>query len=61
MDSTSIDPLELMVEVIRQHTPRTIWTDAPLESFRQVGNTNRGDIGEEFVRRFLTLNGIAVG
>ena len=45
--------LALMQEVIRKHTPATIWTGSPLESFRQVANTNRGDIGEEFGYRYL--------
>ena len=36
MDAPRIDPVELMLEVIRQNTPRTIWTGAPLEAFRQV-------------------------
>ena len=49
-----------MLEVIREHSPLTIWTGAPLESFRQVANTNRGDIGEEFVRRYLAQHGIKV-
>ena len=34
MDSPRLDPVELMLEVIRQNTPRTIWTGAPLEAFR---------------------------
>lgn len=45
--------VELMLEVIKNHTPATIWTNAPLASFRRVANTNRGDIGEEFVYRYL--------
>ena len=60
MDSSRLSPLQLMLEVIHQHTPQTIWTDAPLEAFRRVANTNRGDIGEEFIRRFLSLHEIAV-
>ena len=60
MDSSQLDPLGLMLEVIREHTRQTIWTDAPLESFRQVANTNRGDIGEEFVRRYLAQHDIEV-
>lgn len=59
MDAPRIDPVELMLEVIRQNTPRTIWTGAPLEAFRRVANTNRGDIGEAFLRRFLERNGVA--
>ena len=60
MDSAGISPLELMLEVIEQNTPQTIWTGAPLEAFRRVANTNRGDIGEEFIRRFLSLHGFSV-
>ena len=46
-------PLELMLEVIEEHTPASKWSGATLEPFRQVANTNRGDIGEEFVARYL--------
>lgn len=60
MDSSQLNPLDLMLEVIREHTRQTIWTDAPLEAFRQVANTNRGDIGEEFVRRYLSQHKIVV-
>ena len=31
-----------------------------MESFRRVANTNRGDIGEEFIRRFLSQHGFSV-
>lgn len=55
-----MDPIDLMLRVIREHTPETIWTAAPLESFRRVANTNRGDIGEEFVARYLESHGISV-
>lgn len=56
-----MNPLELMLEVIHEHTPTSKWSGATLEPFRQVANTNRGDIGEEFVFRFLTQSGVAVG
>ena len=52
--------IELMLEVIKSHTPKTIWTNAPLESFRHVANTNRGDIGEDFVYRYLKQFGIPI-
>lgn len=58
MDPAGMNPLDLMLEIIRQHSPKTIWTGAPLESFRRVANTNRGDIGEDFVRRYLGQHGI---
>ena len=48
-----MNPLELMLEVIEEHTPASKWSGAMLEPFRQVANTNRGDIGEEFVARYL--------
>lgn len=48
-----MNAVELLVEVIKDHTPESIWTDSPLDGYRRVGNTNRGEIGEDFVRRYL--------
>ena len=59
MDSSELSPLQMMLQVIKEHTPQTIWTGAPLGAFRQVANTNRGDIGEVFLTRFLTRLGVA--
>ena len=53
--------VEILKQVIQENTPDSIWKDAPLESFRHVENTNRGEIGEEFLRRFLVQNDIALG
>ena len=55
-----IDAVSLMLAVIRENTPGTIWSGAPLEPFRRVENTNRGDIGEEFLSRYLTQARFAV-
>jgi len=60
MEPARVSPVELMLEVIQEHSPPTIWTGAPLAAFRQVANTNRGDIGEEFVWRYLAQHGIEV-
>ena len=60
MDPAGLKPLELLLEVIRENTPKSIWTDAPLAPFRTVANTNRGDIGEEFLRRYIQLHGVVV-
>ena len=60
MDPSRLNSLELLLEVIREHTPKSIWTGAPLAPFRAVANTNRGDIGEEFLRRYLGQHGIVV-
>jgi hypothetical protein len=60
MDSSSIDPIALMVGIIKEHAPENIWIDSPVQGYRSLGNTNRGEIGEEFVRQYLRAAGIAV-
>lgn len=57
---SGIDAVDLMLAVIRENTPTSIWSGAPLEPFRRVENTNRGDIGEEFLSRYLSQGGFAV-
>lgn len=57
---SDIDPVQLMLDVIKENTPNSVWVGAPLESFRSVANTNRGDIGEEFVTRYLKSLGLSV-
>lgn len=52
--------IALMVEVIQEHAPEDIWQGSPLAGYRSLGNTNRGAIGEEFIRRFLTEAGLRV-
>ncbi len=56
-----MNPVDLLVTIIREHAPEDIWRDSPLAGYRMLGNTNRGEIGEEFIRRFLGQNAIAVG
>lgn len=56
-----MNPVDLLVTIIREHAPKDIWQDSPLIRYRMLGNTNRGEIGEEFIRRFLDQNGITVG
>ncbi len=60
METSSIEILQIMRDVIRDHTPESIWKNSALESYRHVGMTNRGAIGEEFVRRYAEENGISV-
>ena len=55
-----MNAVDLLVAIIREHAPEDIWRDSPLVGYRMLGNTNRGAIGEEFIRRFLTLNDIEV-
>jgi hypothetical protein len=56
-----VNPVELLVEIIKEHAPEDIWQGSPLLGYRKLGNTNRGEIGEEFVRRYLKEAGIEVG
>ena len=51
-------PVELLVEIIKEHAPEDIWQGSPVAGYRKLGNTNRGEIGEEFVHRFLGLSKI---
>ena len=60
MGTSPIDPVSLMVDIIAERTPRSIWIDSPMEGYRRLGNTNRGQIGEDFVMRFLSQAGIPV-
>lgn len=55
-----MNPIEILLGVIAEHTPKSKWAGAPLESFRFVENTNRGDIGEEFICRYLASCGLSV-
>ena len=55
-----MNAIALMQQVIEEFTPPSIWEGSPLESFRQIANTNRGDIGEEFVLRYLQSFDIAI-
>jgi len=58
MGAANMKPVDLLASIIRTHTPKDIWRDSPLIGYRMLGNTNRGEIGEEFVRRYLEYNGI---
>jgi hypothetical protein len=61
MNPVGPDPIDLMVQVIQEHSPVSIWTGSPLEGYRRLGNTNRGQIGEDFIRRYLAESNIPVG
>ena len=56
-----MNPIGLLVEIIREHAPEDIWQGSPLIGYRMLGNTNRGEIGEEFIRRYLRAADIEVG
>ena len=53
-----MNAVDLLLEVIQEHAPKDIWQGSPLIGYRLLGNTNRGDIGEEFIRRYLEHHGI---
>lgn len=56
-----MSPVDLLVEIIREHAPEDIWQESPLIGYRMLGNTNRGEIGEAFIQRFLQQHGIDAG
>ena len=56
-----MNPVALLIEVIKEHAPKDIWIGSPLIAYRRLGMTNRGEIGEQFIRRFLNENGIPAG
>lgn len=56
-----MNPVDLLVTIIREHAPEDIWQDSPLIGYRMLGNTNRGEIGEEFIRRYLEQHNMGVG
>ena len=56
-----MNPVDALKRLIQEHAPEDIWIDSPLIGYRTLGNTNRGEIGEEFVRRYLVHHGINVG
>lgn len=58
MATPDLTPIDLLVEIIREHSPEDIWQESPLIGYRLLGNTNRGEIGEEFIRRYLALHGV---
>ena len=61
MGSSRMNPVELLLEIIREHAPKDIWQGSALVGYRMLGNTNRGEIGEEFIRRYLKHHSIEVG
>lgn len=61
MESPQIDPISLLINIIQEHAPKDIWQGSPLIGYRHLGNTNRGEIGEEFIRRYLAPFGIKIG
>ena len=58
MGTSKVNPVKLFIKVIREHAPKDIWQGSPLIGYRMLGNTNRGEIGEEFIRRYLAQHGI---
>ena len=61
MGAARLNAVELLVKIVREQNPQDIWRDSPLVGYRMLGNTNRGEIGEEFVRRYLAAHSIATG
>ena len=56
-----MNPVDLMVQIIRENGSKDIWQESPMIGYRSLGNTSRGEIGEQFIRRYLAHYGIKVG
>ena len=55
-----MNPFQLLTDILHGFVEEDIWENSPVESYRYLGNTNRGEVGEEFVRQFLTNHGFKV-
>ena len=55
-----MNAVDLLASIIQDHSPKDIWRNSPFAGYRRLGNTNRGEIGEEFIRRYLGSVGIKV-
>ena len=55
-----MNAVDLLASIIQEHSPKDIWRNSPFAGYRRLGNTNRGEIGEEFIRRYLGSVGIKV-
>ena len=60
MDASNLDPVDLMLRLIEEYAPDSIWSGSRLETYRRLGNTNRGQVGEDFVRCYLEAHDISV-
>jgi hypothetical protein len=58
MTSSRINPIDLLIEIIKEQAPKDIWQDSPIIGYRLLGNTNRGEVGEKFIIRYLEHYGI---
>ena len=39
MEGAAINPVDLLVEIIKEHSPKDIWQGSPLLGYRMLGNT----------------------
>jgi len=58
--SRPVTPVEVMQQITDELAEKDIWTGTPMESFRRLGPTNRGEAGERFMQRFLVPLGVRV-
>ncbi|MYD05028.1 MAG: hypothetical protein F4X21_08940 [Acidimicrobiia bacterium] len=56
-----IDAVELLKKIISEHNPEDIWASSPFIRYRALGNTTKGEIGEEFISRYLGYSDFSIG
>ena len=45
MAAAEMNAIDILVAIIKEHSPKDIWIDSPLADYRRLGNTNRGKSG----------------
>lgn len=53
-----VSAIDLFVQVVKSKATEEKWVDSPFVGYRALGNTTRGEVGEEFVRQYLGQFGI---
>lgn len=48
-----VSAIDLFVRVLKSKAKAGKWTESPFAGYRTLGNTTRGEVGEEFVRQYL--------
>lgn len=60
MQGSSINPNELLTEVLISHIDSAKWNDAPFERIKRVSNSKVGAVGQDFVEKLAVAGGVQV-
>ena len=51
------DPLKIFLDVVARKSIDQKWVNSPNQAFKNLPNTNKGDIGEEFTKIYVETFG----